>query len=279
MSAANIAKVLGGFRAGGGWVVHCPVPSHGRGYGDRRPSLSVRDGASTLLVYCFSGCTAVDILAELRRLNLTDSASRDWQPAETAPKREPGHDRRALAIWTSAQPIANTDAERYLRSRGITVPLPSALRYAADMSALVAAVQRPDGEVIAVQRTFLDGARKADIPVPRLTIGRLGSGAVRLAAAGEALGICEGIEDGLSAQQLTGMPVWVSLGATRLNRISLPACAREIHIFGDNDAPGELAARSAGDRHSRQGRKVFLRFPPEEFDDWNGLLTAERNAA
>ena len=61
---AEYAGWLRGFRSGGSYLCRCPVPSHGRGRGDYRPSLRLSDGEEKLLVYCFS------ILLSLRRLGL-----------------------------------------------------------------------------------------------------------------------------------------------------------------------------------------------------------------
>jgi len=44
-SAEALARALGGTRQNGNqWLAPCPVPTHGKGKGDRKPSLSLRDG-------------------------------------------------------------------------------------------------------------------------------------------------------------------------------------------------------------------------------------------
>ncbi len=50
-----------------------------------------------------------------------------------------------------------------------------------------------------------------------MALGSIGNGAVRLGRAGKALGLAEGIETGLSAQQLFEVPVWAALGS-RMDR-------------------------------------------------------------
>ena len=54
MTARDVALALAGRRAqrlaDGSYLVPCPVPSHGKGRGDRNPSLRIGDGASRLLV-------------------------------------------------------------------------------------------------------------------------------------------------------------------------------------------------------------------------------------
>jgi hypothetical protein len=141
------------------------------------------------------------------------------------------------------------------------------------MPAMVAAVQRPDGKIVAVQATLLTlTGRKASVAMPRITTGALGAGAVRFARAETTLGIAEGIETALSAMQLTGVPTWACLGAARMHRVAIPNHVRELHIFVDNDAAGDAAAERTADVHTRQGRRVMLRHPPEGDGDYNDTL-------
>lgn len=50
----------------GGFLARCPVPNHGRGQGDRRPSLSVRLGRNGVPVLrCHGGCETRDVLAAI----------------------------------------------------------------------------------------------------------------------------------------------------------------------------------------------------------------------
>jgi hypothetical protein len=174
-----------------------------------------------------------------------------------------------------------------LVARGITIPAPPSLRATTvlylerlPLPAMVAAVQAQDRRIIAVQRTLIDprGDRKAQVHVPRLTIGALGRGAIRLAAATNALGLAEGTEKALAAMQITGVPCWASMG-TRMHRVWIPDHVRELHIFADNDEPGRAAAERTAQAHRH--RKVFLRFPPEQFKDWDDVTRAQaqRSAA
>jgi putative DNA primase/helicase len=101
----------------------------------------------------------------------------------------------------------------------------------------------------------------------------MGLSAVRLNKAGDILGIAEGIETALSCIVLFNVPVWASLGAERMDRVALPASVREIHIFGDNGAPGRAAAEKTASAH--RARKRVLRFPPEGYKDFNDLLQAK----
>jgi DNA primase len=128
----------------------------------------------------------------------------------------------AARIWRAAVPAPGTLVETYLRARGITIPLPPTLRFAASLMesdtklrlpAMVAPMQAADRRVIGVHRTYLarDGQGKAGIKSAKKMGGTAWGTAIRLAAAGPTLGIAEGIETGLSVMQACpGLPVWVA---------------------------------------------------------------------
>jgi hypothetical protein len=188
-------------------------------------------------------------------------------------------------LCASRDPIGKLTGS-YLNHRAITGKIPPTIRDHPGLKhsptgqifpTMVAAITGPDGKVIAIQRTFLriDGQGKANVSTPKMTLGPMRDGAVRLGPAGPVLGIAEGIETGLSAMQLFGVPVWCSLSAGRLDRLWLPSEAREIHLFADNGTRGHEAAERAAQAYQAQGRRVVLRFPPERFGDFNDLLQAE----
>jgi hypothetical protein len=214
--------------------------------------------------------------------------------ARQAPHQHDG-DEAAIAVarnvWAASAPAAGSLAEVYLRSRAITLAPPPTLRYAPALThylsgrvlpALVAAISGADQRVTAVQRIFLrpDGGRKADIEDPKLTLGRMLDGACRLAALGPALGLAEGVETGLSAMQLHGLPVWAACGS-RLDAVRIPDDVERLVIFADNGAAGERAAERAAFAHMKPNRVVEVRRPPAGFKDFNDQLRAsiERGAA
>jgi hypothetical protein len=287
MSAADsVARALGGRRNGRGYLCRCPVSNHGKGYGDRNPSLSIADGDDRLLVRCFAGCDARDILDELRRRGLLPGVGRYGRPApgrndrevglRPAPRHEPNA--AALALWKTGKPIAgNWAAAAYLKARGLVLEPPPSLRsgvapYAGGivLPIMIAAVQAPDRQVVAVQVTYLDciRPRKAQLATPRWTIGALGEGAVRLAAATEHLGLAEGVEDALGAIQLTGVPTWACLGSARMHRVWVPSPVTTIHIFADDDEAGRKAVERAAAHHRAEGRRIAIRLPPVGIKDW-----------
>src|SRR5215211_6234974 len=51
---------------GDGYRARCPCPDHGKGRGDRNPSLSLKEGDDgRALINCFAGCNNLDIVYAL----------------------------------------------------------------------------------------------------------------------------------------------------------------------------------------------------------------------
>jgi hypothetical protein len=116
-------------------------------------------------------------------------------------------------ILSGALPIAATAAERYLMARGLGMPAGADLQFHPDLThwdtrsgyaGMLGVVRDRGGEVIGLHRTYLgeqaDGSvTKAAIAKPRMMLGKIAGGAVRLAPfTGEAaLGICEESRRGL----------------------------------------------------------------------------------
>ena len=201
----------------------------------------------------------------------------------------------ARAIWDAARDWRGTAAERYARTRGITMELPAAFRFAMtprwrnrdtgevgpDTPALVGAVTRGD-ELVAVQCIFLrDGGRaKAHGKKPKLSRGRILGGAVRLDRSnisGDEVIITEGPEDALSlAQELPGKRVWACLGTAMMPAMVFPPEVRRIVIAGQNDDAGRWAVRTAATRLTDRGYDVGTMWPSSGFKDWNDELRGIR---
>ncbi len=246
MTARAITEALLGGRWHGSYGTAC-CPCHE----DHEPSLSISDGQDgRLLIHCFAGCDPVDILRALNGQGLSEPPG--GSPAPRLHYRDNG--RAALDIWRESLPAAGTLVEKYLRRRGITLPVPPSIRFHPGLRhkatglilpVMVAAVQAPDRRVTAIHRTYLNEfGGKATLSAPKMALGPLGAGAVRLAKAGRVLGLAEGIEDGLAAMQLCDLPCWASLGGARLARVDLPGEVREVQIFADGDDAGREAAES-----------------------------------
>lgn len=269
-------------RLGGNWAPRggtCRCPAHQ----DRRPSLSVRPGRTRLLLHCFAGCSAADVLRALQRQGLMHPAAASG-PSEGSPSPAcAASPDIGLRLWGGGRPIAGTRAECYLAARGLRSDSPE-LRFHARTPhgprpltrfrpALIAAVRDEHG-LVAVHRSFLHlrRPRLAALPNPRCGLGRFGRGAVRLGGVAPRLGLAEGIETALSASTLFGMPCWATLGTERFRLIALPPEVRELSLFLDRDDGGRRAERLA--REAFGSLPIEAHYPRREGWDWNDVLRA-----
>jgi putative DNA primase/helicase len=284
MMAEVIARALGGRRISTGWMARCP--SHP----DREPSLSITATDGKVLVRCHAGCEQHRVIAALRAHGLwrdagpcSPNASSLRSCISNAPRR--GYDSRtqaALRLWRATIPSPGSLVETYLAARNIVIPIPNVLRFHAAMNhpggqrcpAMVGLVTRgTDGAPMAVHRTFLarDRGSKAPIEPAKMMLGPCRGGAVCLGPVGDRLMIAEGIETALSAMQATGQPAWAALSTSGLRTLDLPADVGDVVVLADGDEPGEAAARDAGRRWKREGRRVRIARPPRGFD-FNDVL-------
>jgi len=90
--------------------------------------------------------------------------------------------------------------------------------------------------------------------------------------ASKPLALAEGIETALAVHQCTGWPAWGCVSAGGLERVQLPAEAREVLICADHDKAGLEAAHKLARRLLSEGRRVRLATPPREGTDWLDVL-------
>jgi putative DNA primase/helicase len=148
----------------------------------------------------------------------------------------------------------------------------------------IAMVTGPDGAPSILHRTYLtvDGHKAPVIEPRRLMPGTFAKGAaIRLAPAGDALGIAEGIETALSASALFGMPCWAAVNAGMLAAWQPPSEAKRIIIFGDNDSnyAGQAAAYALARRLRSDECVVEVQIPAEVGSDWNDVRQLRLNLA
>ena len=283
--ASNLTAVLGGHWHGSNGLAFCPAH-----HNTRTPALSLKDGRDgKLLVHCFAGCSWQDVFAALRARGLL-VGHRDRRPnpremERRKAKEKAEHRRRikeAQRFWDRADPIAGTLGQRYLEARGISCPLPPALRFhprcwhgptAKCVPAMVAKVTI-GSELVGVQRTFLvEPGTKAFGKSSKLMRGPCAGGAVHLSDGHGPLVVTEGIETGLSV--LSGLSdisprVRAALGTSGMIGLILPRQPGELIIAPDGDAPGRDAAKKLADRATIAGWQVRITHCPDGCD-WNDL--------
>jgi hypothetical protein len=82
MQAEEIAKTLGNAkRVNGQWLASCPVPNHGRGNGDKNPSLSISDGDDGKpLFHCHGGCDQHTVFSTIRERGMLPELEQRPEP-------------------------------------------------------------------------------------------------------------------------------------------------------------------------------------------------------
>lgn len=260
---------------------------------ERTPSFAVRD---TKGQYFCQGCGAGgDVFDFIQHMENTDFkgakeflTGREWQgqtvsptlSAEPAPRK---NREKAVEIWKETDPAQGTLAEVYLRSRGITIPVPPTIRFHPKLyhpyekthfPALVAAVSDRARKVVAIQRIYLrdGGGGKASVDPAKMSLGSVKGAAVRLSPLGDVLVLVEGIEDGLTILQ--GRPeftVWATLGTQTLSSQTIPPETKKLIIGADNDTAGQEAAKEAAAHYTRQGFDVRIATPKNGKDFNEGL--------
>lgn len=303
LSRVTLSSVVSRFvvlrRVGGEWVGRCPI------HEERTGSFYVNDDKGHF--WCF-GCgahgNAIDILMHLQHMGFVEAVTYlnggtdDFTPAledqhrrafsRTPEDSDGSRIRAARAMWQDAVPAPGTLAETYLRRRNITIPVPPSIRFAPalyrvetsrETSALIAAVQDSTGRICAVQRIWLtaDGSKDEPLATAKKSRGPLRDGAVRLGLCGEVLGVAEGLETALAAQQIHGHTVWAALGGERMRKIALPPMVRRVVIYADNGEAGESLAEKASATYREQGiesvgQEVVVSPPEKCYKDWNDVL-------
>jgi putative DNA primase/helicase len=269
-AAANIAKALGGRPTGPGrYLCSCPVPTHGKGKGDRNPSLSVYDGDVALLVKCFAECDWQDVFNELRRRGLLDGNADTRIGKRVRPKRKSTQQKAespnleiAQKIWREeTAPLNGTLGETYLTEhRRIDLDslgdLSHCLRWRTGKQMIVALMSDPlTGAKRGIHRIFLnpDGTkRKRKMLGPKGVICLTPWTEVELK-----LGLSEGIEDGLHILSVW-KPIWAPPDEGFIKSFPVVPGIEHITIFADNDRVGLGAAQTCADRWRNQGQEAVI---------------------
>ncbi len=275
----------------------CPVHS------EKTPSFEVNDAKGTFYCHgCGFGGDAITFLTRVEgmafRQAIETLSGETFPVIDEAERVQRKVDDELLtrariglsrSFWGRAVPAPGTLAETYAGARGITVPLPPTVRFAAipryvdlksgevgrDYPAVVCALQNAAGHVTGVQAIYLapDGRSKYVSPrggKAKLTWGSFMGCALRLGPIADHVVICEGPEDGWTlAQAIAGQSVWVSCGTANLSRMELPGSIRRVTIAGDNNKAGRTAADEAESAYLGRGLTVASIFPDPQFKDFN----------
>jgi Virulence-associated protein E/Toprim domain len=296
MNAAEIAAKLGKARLEGrDWRTDCPVCT---GH-----NLTLSDGKTRLLVTCFNGCKAEEVLAELRQRGLygpngaqTNGASHHHPEtraehearAQSATAKRQARRANALDMLRDSVPADDTMAATYLASRLLLGPIPAALRWvpsiwhkeaAAGFPALVGLVEHTELGAVGIHAIFLnplDATSRLSIEPRKKSFGPVKGGAVRLAPAGPVIALAEGIEDALTFMQATGTPSWAAITAPGMRSFVPPPRSETATIIliedSDENQTGQKAVAETARRLAKAGYEIKIAGPVAGFKDLNEAL-------
>ena len=251
-----------------GYNAMCRCPAHQ----DGTPSLSIRQGHDGILVHCFAGCTAEDVLREIARIR----PGRTYDPPAEQRTGRPANIER---LWNEGLPIAGTPAEAYLRFRGITGAFDD-LSYhprcpwgpkphTRFLPALLIAAR--EGRTLrSIQRIFLDLAHGGYLD--KATLGTPGGATWQGMRVTDTLALGEGFETSAAFTQIHGIPCWATLGAARLDRVHIPDSVTTLIFAEDNDFEGRRARRKAWAAYRPRGLTLKRIPPPSRYGDWADVV-------
>ena len=212
------------------------------------------------------------------RTAAADRNARTW--SQSAPVRADGTGRDPVTLYLKRRLVLAADEPLAVPA---VLRLHSALPYfdedganVGTWPAMVAAMQNPAGELVALHRTWLtiDG-RKAPVPgaVKKVSAasGPLAGACIQLDwPDGEvpAMGVSEGIETALAARCASGLPTVAAYSASALSAWQWPPRLRRVVIFADADPAGAQAADKLRQRARAAGLSVHVMTPSTPGFDW-----------
>ncbi|WP_299986666.1 toprim domain-containing protein [uncultured Ruegeria sp.] len=279
MNGSDLTYKLGGVWRNGRGSAPCPVCQQERRKDQN--ALSITENGGTLLLFCFKGGCGFSDIANAANVPATITRADPEAQREANKKRreyEANKLRQARGIWEACHPIERTKAAAYLRGRGITCPLPPALRFAPDIfhspSTSWAMAMVADVTTGGIHRTFFDKKGNRLGKSAKMMLGPCCGGAVLLSGAAGPLVVCEGIETGLSL--LSGLlsepaTVWATLSTSGMKALRLPDKPGALIIATDGDPAGRDAGNALASRANALGWNVSI-MPAPDGQDWNDAL-------
>ncbi|MBN5207790.1 toprim domain-containing protein [Serratia marcescens] len=260
-----------------------------------------KDGAGTWICVCGSG-DGWKLLELTQKKDFATMAGEidavignEYQPDTKSTERpKPRESQKVresvIAKFGSLVALRGTGAELYLHGRGINKLPAEWVRFNETektpygvKQAMWALATDDKAKPCYLHRTFLDGAKKANISTQKRMLSLqdesyldyAGSVAIRMHPIASTLGIAEGIETALSCHQIYNCNTWAVLNSSLMKKFRAPAGVKHLIIFADCDdnGAGQAAAFECGHRNilsKNDVERVSIRWP--EKGDFNDML-------
>ena len=186
---------------------------------------------------------------------------------------------RCIKTWSSSVPIIGTPGEEYLTSRSIDLNvqpdknylLSESLRYhhlthdskGNPAPSIVASIRDVKKNIQGLHFIYLDGTKKRSKDA-KISLGKIRSNGIYLARESTSpekgsICICAGIEDGLSIQEMTGIPTIAVPGDSNLSKIDLDYSITKIYLYADPEARAMQYAIQGKKYYSANNIEVIIK--------------------
>jgi putative DNA primase/helicase len=206
------------------------------------------------------------------------------------PKVDNGVRRRADIEKVLSEATKCDIVREYLSGRGLSV-FPEALRAhpslvhfdedrrrTGEVPAVVCPITGPDGTIQSCHRIYLAEVKsKKKLMAPVVTVN---GAAARLFPVTDTLGLSEGIETGVAAHELFGVPVWAAITASGIESFVPPPGIKRLIVYADNDAnfQGQKSAYALAHKLAlaKTIPMIEVQVPPKADTDWLDVLIEDR---
>lgn len=213
------------------------------------------------------------------------------QPVNTT---KADYQNKLIKCFAGMPDLKNTSAALYLQERGVFSLPAESVRFCENQpirlsggvqhfQAMWAIATDSKGKACYLHRTYLNGAKKAPVPVPKKMnslqddkyLDYAESVAIRMFPVASTLGVAEGIETALSCKQIYNVNTWSTMNANHMTKFIAPKGVRHLIVFADTDwsATGHAAAFECANRNLMANNDVELvsvRWP--DTGDFNDVL-------
>lgn len=201
---------------------------------------------------------------------------------------------KLIKCFAGMPDLKNTSAALYLQERGVFSLPAESVRFCENQpirlsggvqhfQAMWAIATDSKGKACYLHRTYLNGSKKAPVPVPKKMnslqddkyLDYAESVAIRMFPVASTLGVAEGIETALSCKQIYNVNTWSTMNANHMTKFIAPKGVRHLIVFADTDwsATGHAAAFECANRNLMANNDVELvsvRWP--DTGDFNDVL-------
>ncbi|MGM0935911.1 MAG: DUF7146 domain-containing protein [Pseudomonadota bacterium] len=247
-----------------------------------------KDGRGTYICKCSAG-TGFQLLErtqgkEFKTLadevdQLLGNVRQKEVPKQPVNTTKADYQNKLIKCFAGMPDLKNTSAAQYLQERGIFSLPAEHVRFCENQpvktssgvqhfQAMWAIATDSKGKACYLHRTYLNGSKKAPVPVVKKMnslqddkyLDYAESVAIRMFPVASTLGVAEGIETALSCKQIYSVNTWSTMNANHMAKFIAPKGVKHLIVFADTDwsATGHASAFECANRNLMANNDVEL---------------------